>query len=137
MNHFDFLDTAARLIATKNPTEADIRSAMSRVYYAVYHHVLLWWKSHNFPDYRDRGHVKIQMALSNAGIPNVKKFSIDMKLLNSDRRDADYELALKIPLNRGQSILGRARNSITAFDALDKNTLEAGIKSYLRRTNQI
>ncbi len=101
MNYLDFLDTAARLIATQNPTEADIRSAISRAYYAVYHHVLLWWKSHNFPDYRDRGHAKIQMALSNAGVPNAKKFSMDMKVLNGARRDADYELALNIPLNRG------------------------------------
>ncbi len=137
MNHLDFLDTAARLITIDNPTEADIRTAISRAYYGLYHHVLLWWKSHNFPDYRDRGHAKIQMALSNAGIPNAKKFSIDMKVLNGARRDADYELALNIPLNRGQAILEQARNSIGAFDVLDKNTLESGIKNYLRRTNQI
>ena len=36
MNHLDFLNTAEKLMVTDNPTEADIRSAISRSYYAVY-----------------------------------------------------------------------------------------------------
>jgi hypothetical protein len=138
MNHLDFLNTATRLITTESPTEADIRSAVSRSYYAVYHHVLLWWKSHaQFPDYRDRGHAKIQRALFNAGIPAAKRFSLDIEALNADRRDADYELDLNFAPENGHSILERARNSVAAFDALDKSTLADGIKNYLRRTNQI
>ena len=105
MNPLDFLDTAARLIAIDNPTEADIRTAISRAYYALYHHVLLWCKSHNFPDYRDRGHAKIQMALFNAGIPDAKRFSVDMKALNTERRRADYELTLQFDLGSGRAIL--------------------------------
>ena len=64
MNHLDFLDTAERLLVAATPTEADIRSAISRSYYATYHYVLLWWEGNNqFPDYKDREHTKIQMAL--------------------------------------------------------------------------
>jgi len=138
MNHLDFLDTATRLITTESPTEADIRSAVSRSYYALYHHVLLWWKSYaQFPDYRDRGHAKIQRAVFNAGMPGARDVSRDMEALNGNRRDADYELDLNFDLESGRAILERVRNSIAAFNALDKNTLEAGIKNYLRRTNQI
>jgi len=138
MNHLDFLDTAARLITIEDPTEADIRTAISRAYYALYHHVLSWWKSHaDFPDYRDRGHVKIQMALFNAGIPDAKRFSVDMKALNTERRRADYELTLQFDLGSGRAILERGRDNIAAFDALDKNILEDGIKNYLRQTHQI
>ncbi len=87
MNHLDFLDTATRLMAGDVPTEADIRSAISRSYYAVYHHVLAWWKSSNqFPDYRDRGHAKIQMAFFNAEIPAARDFSVALKSLNSPTR---------------------------------------------------
>ena len=137
MNPLNFLDTAAKL-TTGNPTEADIRSAISRSYYAVYHHVLSWWKSQaGFPDYRDTAHAKIRMALFNAGIPDAKNFSSDMRALNEERRNADYELSLNIDLASGRAILERARRSIVAFDALDKHTLEAGVRNYLRQTNQI
>ena len=136
MNHLDFLETAEKLITTKNPTEADIRSAVSRAYYAVYHHALSWWKSHNFPDYRDRGHTKIQMALFNAGISDVRDFSREMSTLNRDRRKADYQLANQFNLRSGRATLERARSTIAVFDALDKVALEAGVKNYLRRTHQ-
>lgn len=138
MNHLDFLNTAERLISIDSATESDIRSAISRSYYAVYHHVLLWWKSNSrFPDYRERGHAKIQMALYNAGIPAVRDFSRDVKELNSARRDADYELALRFNLEDGQAMLDLARYAITAFDAIDKTALSEGIEDYLRKTNQI
>ena len=138
MNHLDFLDTAERLIVTEKPTEADIRSAISRSYYAVYHHVLLWWKSnHRFPDYKDRGHAKIQLALYNAGIPTVVDFSKDLKELNINQRKADYELALKFDLDVGETILDLAHRAISIFDAIDKGALSEGIEDYLRKTNQI
>ena len=137
MNHLDFLNTAKKLITTENPTEADIRSAVSRSYYAVYHHVLLWWKTTDFPDYKDRGHAKIQMALFNAGIHAAKNFSRNLKELNTSRRYADYELAIKFNLKRGLRILTRACRAIADFDAIDKNTLSDGIENYLRKTNQI
>jgi len=138
MNPLDFLDTAERLIATENPTEADIRSAISRSYYAVYHHVLLWWKSNaRFPDYKDRGHAKIQIALSNAGIPAVRAFSNELRRLNRDRQKADYELGMRFDLANGQRTLGLARRAIGAFDTTDKIALSAGVENYLRTTNQI
>lgn len=137
MNHLDFLNTATKLLTGK-PTEADIRSAISRSYYAVYHHALSWWRDCDpFPDYKDREHAKIQMALFNAGISAAKRFSIDLKNLNEDRRNADYELTRHFDLAKGQSVVARARRSIVAFDALDKHTLEAGVRNYLRQTNQI
>jgi uncharacterized protein (UPF0332 family) len=138
MNHLDFLDTATKLMSVHAPTEADIRSAISRSYYAVYHHVLLWWKSNRqFPNYRDRGHAKIRMALFNAGLPDARDFSNTLKRLNSHRQDADYELTIKFDRNMGQMVLNRARNAITAFDALDKTALADGVEDYLRKTNQI
>lgn len=138
MNHLDFLDTAKKLISTDSPTEADIRSAISRAYYAVYHHVLLWWKSNEkFPDYKDRGHAKIQMALFNAGVRVVRNFSRTFQMLNSYRQKADYELAFEFDFDDGQSILDLACNAITDFDAIDKNVLYDGIEDYLRKTNQI
>ena len=128
MNHFDFLDTAAKLLSMENVTEADIRSAISRSYYAVYHHVLTWWKSNNrFPDYKDRGHTKLQMALFNVGIPTVRDFSRDLKYLGDERRRADYELALRFELEDGEEILALARHAIATFDALDKAALREGV----------
>jgi uncharacterized protein (UPF0332 family) len=138
MNHLDFFETSEKLIEADNPTEADIRSAMSRSYYAVYHHVSVWWKSINrFPDYRDRAHAKIQMALYNAGIPASREFSNALKNLNSYRRDADYELTLSFDLEDGRTLLDLARRSVTAFDAIDKVALRDGIEDYLRKTNQL
>jgi len=138
MNPLDFLDTATRLIATANPTEADIRSAISRSYYAVYHYVLSWWKSNaRFPDFKDRGHAKIQIALLNAGIPTVKDFSRDVKELNENRRKADYELGMRFELENGRTILDLAHRSIVVFNALDKVALAEGVSNYLRKTNQI
>ncbi len=137
MNPLDFLDTAERLIAN-NPTEADIRSAISRSYYAVYHLMLSWWRSNDpFPDYKDRGHAKIQMALWNVGISAVKAFSVELKLLNGDWRKADYELAVTFDVESGRTILERARLAISTFDGLDKIALSEGIEDYLRKTNQI
>ncbi len=138
MNPLDFLDTAARLISTESATEADARSAISRSYYALYHHILSWWKGHDrFPDYKDRGHAKIQMALLNAGIPDVSTFSRNLKDLNNERRKADYELALTFDVESGRTILERARFAISTFDGLDKIALSEGIEDYLRKTNQI
>jgi uncharacterized protein (UPF0332 family) len=134
----DFIDTAEKLLITDAPTEADIRSAISRSYYAVFHHTLLWWKSNApFPNYKDRAHVKVQMALFNAGIPAAKDFSKDLRLLSNDRRKADYELTLKYDLANGQTTLDRARLAIAAFDALDKTALADGVEDYLRKTNQL
>ena len=138
MNHLDFLDTAERLMASHAPTEADIRTAISRSYYAVYHHVLAWWKSNNrFPNYKDRGHAKIQMALFNAEIPAARDFSIALKTLNAHRQEADYELSIKFNLKRGRTILDRARHAIAAFDELDKTALSEGVSNYRQKTNQI
>ena len=138
MNHLDFLDTAARLMVRHAPTEADIRTVVSRSYYAVYHHVLSWWRDHEpFPDYRDRGHAKIQMAFFNAGLPDARDFSTILRTLNRHRREADYELAIYFDLEDGQSILNLARNAIAAFDGLDKTALSEEILNYLQRTNQI
>ena len=138
MNHLDFLDTAARLMARQTPSEADIRTVVSRSYYAVYHHGLLWWRDHEpFPDYRDRGHAKIQMAFFNAGMPDARDFSTILRTLNRHRREADYELAIYFDWEDGQSILNLARNAIAAFDGLDKTALSEGILNYLQRTNQI
>ena len=138
MNHLNFLDTATRLMAGLTPTEADIRTAISRFYYAVYHHVLAWWKSSNrFPDHRDRGHAKIQMAFFNAEIPEARDFSVALKTLNNHRQEADYELTIEFNLQRGQAIVNLAHHTIVAFDGLDKTALSEGILNYLQRTNQI
>lgn len=138
MNHLDFLDTATRLIAKDAPTEADIRTIVSRSYYAVYHHVLSWWRDNElFPDYKDRGHAKIQMAFFNAGRPDARDFSTILRTLNGHRREADYELAIYFDLEDGQSILNLARSAIAAFDRLDKIALSEGVLNYLQRTNQI
>ena len=138
MNPLDFLDTATRLMARDTATEADIRSAISRSYYAVYHHVLAWWENSNrFPNYKDRGHAKIQMAFFNAGMPEARDFSTILKALNKHRREADYELAISVDLEDGQSILNLARNTVAAFDRFNKTVLSDGILNYLKRTNQI
>ena len=125
-------------MARSAPTEADIRTVVSRSYYAVYHHVLSWWLNHEvFPDYRDRGHAKIQMAFFNAEIPAARDFSTILRTLNRHRREADYELTIRFNLKRGQRIVDLAHRTIAAFDELDKTTLSEGILNYLQRTNQI
>jgi hypothetical protein len=138
MNPVEFLNTAERLVVTGSPTEADIRTAISRSYYAVFHHVLSWWKSNaRFPNYRDRAHAKIQMALHNAQIPAVRDFSTDLKELNNERRYADYELNRRIYLKSGRKMLNLARDAITAFDSFDKAALKVGIEDYLKKINEI
>jgi hypothetical protein len=120
------------------PTEADIRSAISRSYYAVFHHTLVWWKSNShFPAYKDQAHAKLQMGLFNAGIPDARVFSKTLRKLSKDRQEADYDLAGSFDLKQGQSILNLARLAIATFDALDKTSLADGVEDYLRKTNQL
>ena len=105
---------------------------------AVYHHSTGMVKSSNrFPDYRDRGHAKIQMAFFNTELPEARDFSVALKTLNNHRQEADYELTIEFNLQRGQAIVNLAHHTIAAFGGLDKTTLSEGILNYLQRTNQI
>jgi uncharacterized protein (UPF0332 family) len=138
MNPLDFLTTANKLLAAGAPTQADIRTAIGRAYYALFHHVLLWWKGQTqLPDYKDRAHAKIRIAIFNAGISGARNFSRRMDRLNIARRKADYELGLHFNLADGQSALDLARQAVATFDALDKTALANGVEDYLRKTNQI
>jgi hypothetical protein len=137
MNPLDFLNTATKLLI--NPTEADIRSAISRSYYAVFLHVREWWNTlPKFPRYESSAaHTKILDGLSNSGIETAELQAQDIRVLLRERRRADYDLKLHFNLKAGQFALAEARRLINAFDALDKEALREGITRYLERTNQL
>ncbi len=137
MHPLDFLDTAAKLL-TSRATEANIRTAISRSYYAVLLYVREWWEASGFKRYKDASaHTKIREGLLHAGIPEAEPRGRDMMNLYRNRRGADYDLTLRFKLKDGQEALERARRCINAFDAMDKTRLENGVRDYLRRTHQL
>ena len=77
------------------------------------------------------------MALFNTGIPAVKDFSRDLKIVNGYRRKADYELDIPFKIEKGREILEFTHDSIAVFDAIDKIALSKEVEDYLRKTNQI
>ncbi len=92
MNWRDFLVLAARLAT--GTTEADLRTAVSRAYYAAFHVArrLLTDLSFTVPR-ADRTHQYLVFRLSNCGESVVEQAGRDLETLRRLRNRADYDEA--------------------------------------------
>jgi uncharacterized protein (UPF0332 family) len=138
MQPLDFLETANKLLTNSDVTEADIRSAVSRSYYAVFLYIRQWWSTSGFRISRSAtDHTKIYQALFHADMPGARARGEDLRDLLTNRRKADYDLTEHFNRSKGEEVLQHARRTISAFDAMDKNILKEAVEDYLRLTNQL
>src|SRR5206468_1897350 len=112
MNPRDFLDLAGNLAASAAPTSAELRTAISRAYYAAYHvavallkkmgvHLPGGWEAHRL----------VGEALRNGGDAKVSAASRDLDELRKSRWAADYDMEDVAVENQRmvQKIVARAR----------------------------
>lgn len=87
----DFLSLAVRLSASA--AEAELRSAVSRAYYGVFHtaHALLAGFGVDLPTSAD-AHEKLRYCLDAGGTEDSQLASTKLDILRRDRNKADYSL---------------------------------------------
>lgn len=148
MDHRNFLQTSKKLL-NDSCTEADIRSAVSRAYYAAHLHVRFWWDSlSGLPkrlkgeSLKGRAHTLIPRALRNSGVSDAVDVGIDLDALCINRTLADYTMSSKkvkgvFTHKSGYLMLKKARNLILRFDKIDKASWEQSVISYLQRSREI
>src|SRR5437868_13485604 len=87
----EFLLTAENL--SNGTRESDWRSAVSRAYYAVFHHFREFFLLHGLNLGRSgQAHFSLYTGLLNCGIPAVQALGARVDKLRADRVEADYDL---------------------------------------------
>lgn len=113
----EFLDCAARF--SLGTTEGDWRSAISRAYYAAFHHFREFFLSHGLNLGRSgQSHFNLYAGLLHCGIGAVAPFGSEIDTLRERRVDADYDLQVRVAQAEAADAVMRARTVITNFQAL-------------------
>jgi uncharacterized protein (UPF0332 family) len=137
MDHLDFLKIAENLKDSKE--EAGRRSAVSRSYYAAFHHVRLYLMEERIHMSNDgTEHEKIPRYLKYSGLKNAKDVGKRLDELKDDRREADYKIDprdLRNPtifdLGKCGLLILKATQIICDFDSCKGKELINGIKKYI------
>src|SRR5438105_1536047 len=88
-----FLNLAADLLRAY-PIPAGFRSAVSRAYYAVHHHIKAFVESAGVPiEHGPNAHADVWNHLANTGDSELESVSRSLSRLRSDRNEADYDLS--------------------------------------------
>jgi uncharacterized protein (UPF0332 family) len=92
MNGHEFLASAKRL--SESPHAADLRSSVSRAYYAAYHvaHDFLVGCGIRFSSNTTEAHTKMPQCLENSNVADAVLVGRKLRSLRDDRNTADYEL---------------------------------------------
>jgi len=91
LNAIAFLDCARNY--ANQPTEADWRSAISRAYYAVFHHFREWFASKGLKlGNAAQAHSNLHLGLLNCGIAGLQTIESQIDDLRQTRTFADYDL---------------------------------------------
>lgn len=92
MDGREFLPCAERLAASSSA--ADLRSAVSRAYYAAFHAALAFFRSCGirFSKNSPAAHEKIPDCLDNSNIPDAVAVGRMLRSLRGSRNIADYDL---------------------------------------------
>jgi|GEM_PF-7126471 hypothetical protein len=85
----DFLDSAKRLLDQPNPAEIACRNAVSRAYYAVYHHALSHADTQDWACYEMPAH---QGLAERYAANQHKALAYQLTDLHKSRCAADYQL---------------------------------------------
>lgn len=134
MDHLDFLKIAEKLKDSNE--EAGRRSAVSRAYYAAFHHVRLYLMGERIHMPNDgTEHEKIPRYLGYSGLKNAEYVGQRLSELKNDRREADYKIYpkdLKDPtifdLGKCGLLVLKASQVIEDFNSCKGPELIRGIK---------
>jgi uncharacterized protein (UPF0332 family) len=136
----EFQRTAERLV--RGSTEGDWRSAVSRSYYAVFHHFYEFFLSHGL-DLGTGGqvHNNLYLGLYNCGLPAVRAIGQRVDALRSRRVQVDYNLRTSLSQSRAARDVHEGAAIVTDFQALLATTPAAdivdGVRNYLRSIGRI
>jgi len=117
MNPREFLDLAITLLG--NSAAADLRSAISRAYYAAFHVTRDFLMALGFlvPN-ADKAHAFLWLRLSNCGDARFVDVGVRLNDLRSNRNVADYDLGRPISWTEAESNVRTAEDLIDILDAL-------------------
>ncbi len=109
----DFVACAEQF--AQGPTEAELRSAVSRAYYGAFHEALVLLKTCGiWLPKTEQIHMKVGYCLQDCGDPDAAEAGRELELLKSKRKVADYDLdddrftasrAVRLEIARARRIL--------------------------------
>ncbi len=139
MDPREFHALAARLCA--GASAADLRTAVSRSYYAVFNVGAEHLRSMGFSIGKGAAaHGEVQKCLNNSGDPAVISVATELNDLHGARNRADYQLDRPEPENRSNvlGIVTEAGDAIRVLDASFNGADRANLRSAIlnwRRSN--
>jgi hypothetical protein len=126
------IDTAQKLLSG-TPTDADIRRAVSTIYYAIFHHLCdqharLLVQDETLGAARYQAYRSVEHGIARAactdcrnpgkGFPTgIIRYADAFSQLQDQRHDADYNPAATFNLRLANVLAGQCQKAIAAFDA--------------------
>jgi uncharacterized protein (UPF0332 family) len=121
----EFFALAQKLVQMRS--EAALRSAISRAYYAAYHCCLKLFRELGFQFSKDSSaHEKVSAYLSHAVVTEIEFAGEELNYLRRRRNHADYDLASKefqshiacqLDLARAQAIILKSKSTLKSLCA--------------------
>ena len=112
----DFIESARALAQSDRP--CDLRSAVSRAYYASFHAALLICESQGIRFPKSIVHTKMPQCFDNSNVPGAQKVGRKLASLRDDRNNADYDVADLLFEDSGEAS-DRIRVAETIIDEID------------------
>lgn len=135
MDPRDFLTTASELANKTSATAADLRTAISRAYYAAFNTGLEHLAKLN-QAWENLNHGEVARYLSNSGNSDIETAGKNLERLHSLRITADYRMRDPRPENKDTVIfwIRRTRNIVDLLDQHCHGAAVAnGIREYERK----
>ena len=131
MNPLDFLDLAEKL--KFSTSEAEIRTAISRAYYAVYNYI----KANLVGADEYLQHDILINCITETKIERFEYLGKDIRDLMAARRRADYKMGISFSSKTCETIINKSQNAIKEFDECKKLGLIKEARNYLKRFGYI
>jgi len=131
MNPLDFLDLAEKLEFSSS--EAEIRTAISRAYYAVYNYIKA--DLVGLDEYLQ--HDILINCITETRVERFEYLGKDIRDLMAARRRADYKMGASFTSRTCETIISKSQNIIKEFDECKKLGLIEEARVYLRRFGYI
>ena len=131
MNPLDFLDLAEKLEFSNS--EAEIRTAISRAYYAVYNYIKA--DLVGLDEYLQ--HDILINCITETKIERFEYLGKDIRDLMAARRRADYKIGVSFSNKTCETIINKSQNVIKEFDECKKLGLIEEARNYLKRFGYI
>ncbi len=110
--------TTAEKLANGN-SEGDWRSAISRAYYAVFHHFREWLLGHGLDVGKGgQSHFNLYTGLMNCGIATIKPLASRVDELRFNRVSADYELMRQVRQSDASKWVREGKAIVVDFQAI-------------------